>query len=285
MTQLALWDFDDQPDTDKPLPEIIADEYGFALASHDVDGVDYYAVQDWIRGVAQSDDVRKFWNAMKRRFTKAEIQMSTWCRHLPYKATDGKTYQRDYATAEGLYLITQRMDAETGIRNKILGYLAKAGVILDEVRRNPDAAEQMIDALESRHKQLREKGKQKRNLLTATAQETHITGKPNYAALTNAEYEVLFGAAKNELVTVLGLNEKQAAKFRDHIGELAVQAIDVAETGAVIRMRQIGRQLTTSEQLAIVRESARLIAPGFHAMANYLNVDFLSGNALLIEGA
>ena len=39
----------------------------------------------------------------------------------------------------------------------------------------------------------------------------------------------------------------------------------------------------TDESL-IVRETARLIAPGFHAMANYLNVDFLTGKSLLREG-
>lgn len=42
------------------------------------------------------------------------------CAKLKYRATDGKNYTMDFADAKTLYTITQRMDAETGIRNKDL---------------------------------------------------------------------------------------------------------------------------------------------------------------------
>jgi hypothetical protein len=46
-------------------------------------------------------------------------------------------------------------------------------------------------------------------------------------------------------------------------------------------MQQLGRKLTTSEQIEIVRHCARLVAPGFWALADYLNVDLLSGKPRL----
>jgi hypothetical protein len=45
----------------------------------------------------------------------------------------------DFASAQTLYYVTQRMDAETGIRDDVLQYLAKAGVIVDELRVDPVA--------------------------------------------------------------------------------------------------------------------------------------------------
>ncbi|MHB8624909.1 MAG: hypothetical protein ACYDBJ_03590 [Aggregatilineales bacterium] len=71
------------PSEDKrPLPEIVADgnsEPGsgwpaFPLAYQDVEGKRYYAVQDWIRGVAQLESATessKFWHDIKRRFKLA----------------------------------------------------------------------------------------------------------------------------------------------------------------------------------------------------------------------
>src|SRR5262245_5081570 len=129
---------------DRPLPEIIAENYGCPLAFHDQDGKRYYAVQDWISGVAQPAEVRKFWDAMKRRLKKAGIDLSTWCRQLPYKARDGKTYRQDHADAETLYRITQRMDANTGLRDQVLNYLAKSGVVLDDMRRDPEKGIELL---------------------------------------------------------------------------------------------------------------------------------------------
>ncbi|MEP7287414.1 MAG: hypothetical protein ABI947_16780 [Chloroflexota bacterium] len=44
----------------RPLPEIIADYYGFPLAYYDTEDERYYAVQDWIAGIAQTEEPSKF---------------------------------------------------------------------------------------------------------------------------------------------------------------------------------------------------------------------------------
>jgi hypothetical protein len=42
--------------------------------------------------------------------------------------------------------------------------------------------------------------------------------------------------------------------------------------------------LTTAEQIQIVRHCAQLVAPGFWALADYLQVDLLSGKPILESG-
>ena len=50
----------------RPLPEIIADLYGFKLAFVDhTDGNRYYAVQDWINGVTQTAQARSYWGKLQ----------------------------------------------------------------------------------------------------------------------------------------------------------------------------------------------------------------------------
>ena len=148
------------PDSDdRPLPERIAAQYGFPLAykDHD-DGKRYYAVQDWIAGVADTPHARTLWEKLKKRAKKmaetlkeaGEEQLSPWWGQLvklPYRASNGKEYKLDHADAETLYRITQRMDANTGRRNEILAYLAKAGVVVDEMYRDPDTADEVARSI------------------------------------------------------------------------------------------------------------------------------------------
>jgi len=89
--QLPLQPYSDAADS-RPLPEIIADgnsdpETGwdaFPLAYHDVKGVRFYAVQDWISGVAQTENPRNFWNMLKKRLKSGFSSWELNCRHGVY---------------------------------------------------------------------------------------------------------------------------------------------------------------------------------------------------------
>jgi hypothetical protein len=154
---------------DRPLPERIAAQYEFPLAykDHD-DGRRYYSIQDWIAGIAQSPQARSLWSRLKKRAQKAVDEDSTgqlfpWWKQLvqlPYRASNGKEYQMDHADAETLYRITQRMDANTGLRNEILAYLAKSGVVIDEMIRDPRTAQDMaiISEHQKEYRKLRTEG-------------------------------------------------------------------------------------------------------------------------------
>jgi hypothetical protein len=50
-------------------------------------------VQDWIRGVGQTQDPSTFWVKMKYRLRKARIELLPPCQKLPYISTDGKRYK------------------------------------------------------------------------------------------------------------------------------------------------------------------------------------------------
>jgi hypothetical protein len=287
MAQSILPQFSDSPDPELPLPLYVARQWSFNLAYVDQNGNPssyLYALNDWIKGLTGTSQPSRLVNELFD--STEELKAAILLKKLPYKATNNKTYQVDFTNAEGLYRIAQELRSlkSRPQLDAIKHYLAAAGVLVDEIRRDEDVAAELIEDLEARHKRIREQGKKKRINFVQTAKETHEKGRPNYAAMTNAEYQVLFGAAKDELVKTLGLTAAQAARFRDHISTLALQAIDAAETAGAIRMQQLGRKLTTPEQIDIVRVCAHLVAPGFWALANYLNVDLLSGRPRLESG-
>lgn len=101
-------------DDSRPLPEIIADHFGFPLAYHDVEGVRYYAVQDWILGVAQpASHPGTFWTEMKRRLERLNINIAPMCKKLPYLAENNKRYSMDHGTHDLMMLIVQFMSKQS----------------------------------------------------------------------------------------------------------------------------------------------------------------------------
>jgi hypothetical protein len=88
-------------DDDRPAPIRAAEAYNFPLQRYeptDEHPHRLYSVQDWITGVAKTDDPRHFWIELKKRLKKAKIELVTPCYQLPYTAENGKTYQMDFAT-------------------------------------------------------------------------------------------------------------------------------------------------------------------------------------------
>jgi hypothetical protein len=291
MTQLTLPSVSDSGDQDLPLPLYTAKQWVFSLAYIDQDGnaSNYlYRIRDWLTGLVDAAYAQQAIRDMRREgnlFSQYVDSIHT----LKEKDTRGRSQPVEYAKAEFLYRIVQdiRLTAkrqEASSLEAIKRYLAAAGVLVDEIRRDENAAAELIEDLESRHKRIREQGKKKRVNFIQTAKETHEKGRPNYGAITNAEYEILFGAAKDELVKTLGLTRTQANRFRDHISTLALQAIDASETAGAIKMQQLGRKLTTPEQIGIVRHCAHIVAPAFWQLADYLSVDLLSGRPRLESG-
>ena len=310
--QLALFGMGNDA---RPLPEIIAsggsDWQAFGLQFQDVDGIRYYAVQDWIAGASGSDNPRRVWTDLKARYKEGKVrevkrgrkpistekaervqkQLVQLGVQLKYRASDGKSYKMDFITAEGLYLIAQLIETESAVRESILIYLARAGVALDEMRRDPGIAlDAGVAGYAKRGKTAewiaqRTKGKNARTDFTEVARDTHVFHRPDYGRLTDATYGEVLGAAKAEISAALKLTEAQTDQFRDQLGKLAIQAIDAAETGAAMKMRETGDTLTTPEQIAIVKHCARLVAPSFWALAQYTNTDLLTGRSALKAGA
>lgn len=249
------------PTDKRPLPELVAEHWDFPLAFHEEDGQRYYAVQDWIAGVGQAAESRKFWNAMKRRFHKAGIDLSTLCRQFPYLTRNGKVYQVDFAEASVLYQITQRMDANTGLRNEVLKFLAKAGVILDDIRIDPEKA---IDAAVEAYRrqgrneawiQTRLMSKIQRIYFTAAFKKSlrENPGKQQYAIITNELRLGLWKRSTAMLRLQMGLKEKD--NVRDHQTALALSYEMLAENISAYKLDQRSN-LEFSESKHIVRSTA-----------------------------
>lgn len=279
--QLALFDANDYNDW-RPLPEIIAAKHGFALAFHeDADqSIDsrWYSVQDWIAGVSQTKDPNALWRMMVKRTP----ELRTPCSKLPYKATNGRTYKMEHAQAITLYEIVQRMDANTLLRDHILRYLAKAGVRLDQERRDPEKA--LNRAIEGYQRkgfdaeriEARMGGIVKRNVLTRALRASVVN--PNYAEGTDHIYIGLCDHTAKALRKALNVPEH--ANLRDFIGTVGLQYISLAEN-------LIGERLSTetdiqwSAALRIIDEFAAMVGDQAKQASRMLGRDVFTGKPML----
>lgn len=265
-----------------PLPLIVASEWNFPLQYHVIGDTHYFAVIDWIAGLATTDNISasKIWGKMQN-------ETSTSSRTLNYLATDGKTYQRDYTDDETLYKIAGYMRAtkKRPALQAIKDYLAKAGVIVDAVHRDPLKAKAFIKATEKHHG-LREESIQQRKSFTFIVTQKHIQHNPQIGLLTNAIYSRLFRVgteytAKREIVAILGLSNTQAKSMRDHLKPLALSAVKMAEEAAMIKIDNSSALLSDDEMMAIVKHCARIVAVSAHELADYAGVDLLTSLPVL----
>src|SRR5260221_520874 len=272
---------------DRPLPEIIAEQYGFPLAYHDLDdGKRYYAVQDWIRGVALTNNAKAasdLWTAMKKRLKKIGIETPTWCRSLPYVANDGKTYKRDHADAEALYRITQRMDANTGLRDQILNYLAKSSVVLDDMRRDPEQAAEMLGTMykDREYQKLRAEGfshddaiqwlEQRANGIQTRKWITGVWKKRgakncDFALLTNQVSEIVHGKTVTERKHEKGLPKLDTMRNYDAAADQYMTALTEFTSGTLHEWRDSIGFPELSEDVEDTRPLVNAARPHAYAM-------------------
>ncbi|MHB8627236.1 MAG: hypothetical protein ACYDBJ_08030 [Aggregatilineales bacterium] len=299
------------PSEDKrPLPEIVADGNpvpgtgwpAFPLAYQDVGGKRYYAVQDWIRGVAQTENPRNFWNMLKRRLLKANIELSSWCVQLPYRAGNGKRYDIDHTDAEGLYRITQRMGVNTGLSERILNFLAASGAYVDGQRidaiRPPQAAidepvaddpEKLIQAVINFY---RRKGKtdswiavrmqstvQRNRFTEAFQQALRISPSSfQFAEITDTMRLGLWKRDTRQLRKEMGL--RPDANVRDHGSEIMLTYEMLAEQISGFNLRQ-NEDLEYDQAKRIVHTDSALVGRQAQKTSLHLGIDLPTGRPLL----
>lgn len=287
--QLSIFD---NPNEQRPLPELIAagghDWAAFPLAFQDVHDIRYYAVQDWIRGVSMSDDPRKIWDAMKRRAKWSEAELSTWLRQLPYRVANGRQYKMDHATAEGLYTLTQRLGINTGVCEKVLKYLAKSGVKLDELRLDSDARIEIADTQVAKwHKEgksemwiiARLQGVIARREFTDALKNAILNIQPaDYAQATEKVYRGLWDRTAAQLRGDLNLAPRQNP--RDGFSEYALIYTRLAEKLAADRLGS-AETVSTVIAMEIVWDTAKLIQVQARATQQALGIDLVTGQRLL----
>lgn len=273
----------------QPLLLQIASDYHFSLQyHHQADDVILYSIQDWILGIAQSSDpqrAKNIYQQIKKRSGSAHGKLSK----LPYVATDGKTYKMDFADDVTLYRITQQMGTNTGVRNTVLEFLAKAGAFVDELRQDPESAQQKI----ALHRQTqaakagrdaswiatREMGVMTRNQFTAAL----VAANPdmNIGEATNTVYKNVLGQDASGLRKTLHIGQKQNP--RDHMSELAL--IYTMATEAAVRAQLSGYGDNDLLPLQVIRDVIHTIAARTgkqaHETAALIGIDLISGQKLL----
>jgi hypothetical protein len=223
---------------------------------------------------------------MKTRLKKAGAELSSLWRQLPYRAANGKSYKMDFANATVLYQITQRMDANTGLRDKVLKFLAQAGVVIDEFRIDP---EQAIDAAIEAYRRIgkseewiavRIQSKVVRLRFTGAFKHA-LKGDPqrwHYGAITDAMRLGLWKRNTNTLRKQLGLKEN--ANLRDHQSMLAVSYELLAETISATEL-EMNQNLPFETAKHIVHSNSEDVGKHAEATGKRLGIDIATNKPLL----
>ena len=150
----------------------------------------YFSVVDVIGSLTESNNPRDYWYRVKKRMSEEErSELSTFCRQLKLKSTDGKSYKTDVADMQGIFRIIQSVPSPKAEPFKM--WLAEVGKErIDEII-DPELT---IDrALESYARKgysrewinQRLQAIQVRKELTDTWQDHGVKAGNEYAILTN----------------------------------------------------------------------------------------------------
>jgi hypothetical protein len=279
-------------DSSLPLPLIVAQKWEFPLAHAETDEGTFYAIQDWVRGLAGEKDIRFVQAKMKK-------QLLISIQQLAYTSTDNKTYQIDFTNDKGLYLIAQylRVTKARPVLDEIKRFLAAAGAFADEVRRTPDTLvisgavtpDQAIDAAIHAYRaqgkddnwiRSRMEGKIKRGQFTAalSAAVADILTPRHYAIATDDIYKGLWGRTANYLKSELDLPKN--ASLRDHQPMLALHYQGIAEEVSAKKLG-VRQELEWNEARDIVQKIAIFIGKQAQETSDLLEMDLATGKLFL----
>lgn len=192
----------------------------------------YFSVVDVIGSLTESNNPRDYWYRVKKRMSEEErSELSTFCRQLKLKSTDGKSYKTDVADMQGIFRIIQSVPSPKAEPFKM--WLAEVGKErIDEII-DPELT---IDrALESYARKgysrewinQRLQAIQVRKELTDTWQDHGVKGGNEYAILTNEISKSWSGMTTREYKNFKGLKKES---LRDNMSTTELILNMLAET-------------------------------------------------------
>src|SRR5579872_3798199 len=163
----------------------------------------WFSVIDIIAFLTDSQKPRDYWHKMKvREKSNSEIELSTICRQLKLKASDGKNYETDCASTEGIFRIIQSIPSPKAEPFKI--WLAKIGKErIDEIE-NPELGMDRVKSLYEKKGydkswiDKRMRGMSVRHSLADEWKERGVKKPIEYAILTNDIMQGAFDLKVNE---------------------------------------------------------------------------------------
>ena len=192
----------------------------------------YFSVVDVIGSLTESNNPRDYWYRVKKRMSEEErSELSTFCRQLKLKSTDGKSYKTDVADMQGIFRIIQSVPSPKAEPFKM--WLAEVGKErIDEII-DPELT---IDrALESYARKgysrewinQRLQAIQVRKELTDTWQDYGVKAGNEYAILTNEISKAWSGMTTREYKDFKGLKKEN---LRDNMSTTELILNMLAET-------------------------------------------------------
>ena len=192
----------------------------------------YFSVVDVIGSLTESNNPRDYWYRVKKRMSEEErSELSTFCRQLKLKSTDGKSYKTDVADMQGIFRIIQSVPSPKAEPFKM--WLAEVGKErIDEII-DPELT---IDrALESYARKgysrewinQRLQAIQVRKELTDTWQDHGVKGGNEYAILKNEISKAWSGMTTREYKDFKGLKKEN---LRDNMSTTELILNMLAET-------------------------------------------------------
>ena len=192
----------------------------------------YFSVVDVIGSLTESNNPRDYWYRVKKRMSEEErSELSTFCRQLKLKSTDGKSYKTDVVDMQGIFRIIQSVPSPKAEPFKM--WLAEVGKErIDEII-DPELT---IDrALESYARKgysrewinQRLQAIQVRKELTDTWQDHGVQAGNEYAILTNEISKAWSGMTTREYKDFKGLKKEN---LRDNMSTTELILNMLAET-------------------------------------------------------
>lgn len=210
----------------------------------------YFSVVDVIEILTDSSNPRDYWFKMKRRVkTEDGLELSTNCRQLKMKASDGKLRETDVADTQSLLRIIQSIPSPKAEPFK--QWLAKVGY--ERMQEISDPEQSIERARENWQKlgrsekwiQQRMTGQETRNKLTDYWKESGVEKSDEFAFLTNIIHQEWTGLTVKNHKDLKGLKSQN---LRDHMSEAELIFTALAELST--------RQIAETEEAKGVQQNA-----------------------------
>ena len=191
----------------------------------------YFSVVDVIEALTESKDAKDYWYRLKKRMTEEEkSEISTKCRQLKLKSTDGKFYSTDTLDTKGILRLIESIPSPKAEPFKL--WLAQMGKErIDEVFDPELAINRAVDYYRSRgydDKWIKQRltGVVDRRKLTDVWKERGITKNVEYGILTNEIYKEWSGMKASEYKE---FKEIRKESLRDNMTDIEVTLTDLGE--------------------------------------------------------
>ena len=282
-------------DPSTPLPLHVARLWNFPLQCYQLEDQEYFSIKDWIVGLTGSTRPGHTWENFKNRH-KGNLPLT---KGMSYAMPDGRTFTMDFTIDEGLYRIAVELKI-TKTRpalKAIKEFLAKAGVSLDEARRDPEGAAERLAI--ARHTQAFRAGKSEE--WVGTREEGVITRK-QFVSQVHAlvqdkkQFAVIIGSLTNDVYRgtfhgdVRGLRERLGISTkenpRDHFSRIALSYTTIAEESIRIHLSKYNDNDFVPVPVIrdVVQTLSATIGVQADTLANALQIDILTGERALPSG-